>query len=154
MSERKEGSRIFNMEPAQDDDVTPLTLSMVEFDGQSAYAIPIIERGTQIPVAKTIMRSTDMDNQTTIDCVVVQGEVADALKNHIIGHFVIQNIPALPAGQPDVAITLEIDYNGIFNIRAEERTTNTLCTVKVLKSGGLSQDDIDELFNKQLGGEP
>jgi molecular chaperone DnaK (HSP70) len=45
--------------------------------------------------------------------------------NHLLGKFELTSIPPAPRGVPEIEVTFEIDANGILNVGAEEKGTDS-----------------------------
>jgi heat shock protein 5 len=53
------------------------------------------------------------------------GERAMTQDNHLLGKFELTSIPPAPRGVPEIEVTFEIDANGILNVGAEEKGTDS-----------------------------
>jgi Molecular chaperone len=71
-------------------DVTPLSLGIETLGG---VFTKMIERNTTIPVKKSQVYSTAVDNQPAVTIKVLQGERAKAVDNHILGEFNLRRYP-------------------------------------------------------------
>ena len=49
---------------------------------------------------------------------VLQGESERADDNHLLGEFVLSDIPLAPKGEPEIEVSFDIDANGIVNVSA------------------------------------
>lgn len=116
-------------------DVTPLTLSIETMGG---VATPLIPRNTKIPVSKTQVFSTAVDNQPSVDIRVVQGERSLAADNKLLGNFGSKIEPA-PRGVHKIEIKFNIDVNGIMSVTAKDLKTQKENTITIKDSQGLSQ---------------
>ncbi|RLM58684.1 heat shock cognate 70 kDa protein 2-like [Panicum miliaceum] len=101
-------------------DATPLSLGL-ETDGGAMNVL--IPRNTSIPTLRTVILSTDSDNQTAIFIRVYEGEGTRTCDNHLLGEFEFGNIPPAPKGVPQISVTLGIDADGILDVSAEDETT-------------------------------
>ncbi len=84
---------------------------------------PIIERNTTIPVTKTEEFTTTYDNQQTVVIKIYQGEGKWVEENHYLGEFMLEGIPAKPAGVERIAVTFNYNLNGILDVRAKSVST-------------------------------
>ncbi|MGL6101299.1 MAG: molecular chaperone DnaK, partial [Fusobacteriaceae bacterium] len=123
-------------------DVTPLSLGIETLGG---VATKIIEKNTTIPVKKSQVFSTAVDNQPAVTINVIQGERAKAQDNHKLGEFNLDGIPAAPRGVPQIEVTFDIDANGIVHVSAKDLGTGKENKVTISGSTNLSTDDIDRM---------
>ncbi len=123
-------------------DVTPLSLGIETLGGVFTR---MIDRNTTIPTKKTQTYSTAEDNQNAVTIRVFQGEREMAADNKMLGQFDLVGIPPAPRGVPQVEVTFDIDANGIVNVSAKDKGTGKEQTIKIQASGGLSDNDIDQM---------
>ena len=123
-------------------DVTPLTLGIETMGG---VATPLIEKNTTIPTKKSQVFSTAEDNQTAVTIHVVQGERKQAATNKSLGRFDLADIPPAPRGMPQIEVTFDLDANGILNVSAKDKATGKEQSIRITASGGLSEDDIQQM---------
>jgi len=123
-------------------DVTPLTLGIETMGG---VATPLIEKNTTIPTKKSQVFSTAEDNQTAVTIHVVQGERKQAGSNKSLGRFDLTDIPPAPRGMPQIEVTFDLDANGILNVSAKDKATGKEQSIRITASGGLSEDDIQQM---------
>jgi molecular chaperone DnaK len=123
-------------------DVTPLTLGIETLGG---VMTPLIERNTTIPSSKSQIFSTAADNQTSVEINVLQGERPMAADNKSLGKFILSGIPPAPRGIPQVEVTFDIDANGILNVSAKDKATNTEQKITITDSTGLTDEEIERM---------
>ncbi len=123
-------------------DVTPLTLSIETMGG---VATSMIARNTTIPTKKTETFSTAADNQTEVEVHVMQGERPMAAQNRTLGKFKLGGIPMAPRGVPQIAVTFDIDANGILNVTAKDNATGKDAKITITSSSGLSKDEVERM---------
>ncbi|MEG1189767.1 MAG: molecular chaperone DnaK, partial [Cetobacterium sp.] len=123
-------------------DVTPLSLGLETLGG---VFTKVIERNTTIPVKKSQVFSTAVDNQPAVSINVLQGERAKASDNHKLGEFSLEGIPAAPRGVPQIEVTFDIDANGIVHVSAKDLGTGKENKVTISGSTNLSADDIERM---------
>lgn len=123
-------------------DVTPLTLGIETLGGVST---PIIDRNTTIPTTQSQVFSTAADNQTSVEIHVLQGERPMANDNKSLGKFILSGIPPAPRGIPQVEVTFDIDANGILNVTAKDKATNTEQKITIQNSTDLSKDEVEKM---------
>jgi molecular chaperone DnaK len=123
-------------------DVTPLSLGIETMGGVSTKIIP---RNTTIPTKKTQTFSTATDNQPQVQIKVLQGEREMASDNKILGEFDLVGIPPAPRGVPQIEVSFDIDADGILNVSAKDKGTGKEQNVVIQSSGGLSEDEIEQM---------
>ena len=123
-------------------DVTPLSLGIETLGG---VFTKMIEKNTTIPVKKSQVFSTAVDNQPAVTINVLQGERAKASDNHKLGEFNLEGIPAAPRGIPQIEVTFDIDANGIVHVSAKDLGTGKQNTVTISGSTNLSKEDIERM---------
>ncbi len=123
-------------------DVTPLSLGIETLGGVFTR---MIDRNTTIPSKKSQTYSTAEDNQQAVTIRVFQGEREMAADNKLLGQFDLVGIPAAPRGVPQIEVTFDIDANGIVNVSAKDKGTGKEQQIRIQASGGLSDDDIDQM---------
>ena len=126
-------------------DVTPLTLSIETMGG---IATPLIKRNTTIPVTKSQIFSTAVDNQPSVDIRVVQGENKMAAANKLLGEFQLGGIQPAKAGVPQIQISFNIDANGIMSVTAKDLKTNEESSITIKDSQGLSEEEINRMVKE------
>ena len=123
-------------------DVTPLSLGIETLGGVFTR---MIDRNTTIPTKKSQTYSTAEDNQQAVTIRVFQGEREMAADNKLLGQFDLVGIPPARRGVPQIEVTFDIDANGIVNVSAKDKGTGKEQQIRIQASGGLSEDDIDQM---------
>ncbi|MCL4360255.1 molecular chaperone DnaK [Patescibacteria group bacterium] len=123
-------------------DVTPLTLGV---ETMGAVSTPLITRNTTVPTSKAEIFSTAVDNQTSVEINVLQGERPMAGDNKSLGRFTLSGIPPAPRGVPQIEVTFDIDASGILNVTAKDKATGKVANIKITGSTGLSKDEVEKM---------
>ena len=123
-------------------DVTPLSLGIETLGG---IMTKIVERNSTIPVSRSQVFSTAMDNQTSTDINVLQGEREMAKDNKALGRFTLMDIPPAPRGVPQIEVTFDIDANGIVNVSAKDKGTGKSNRITIQSNSGLSDEEIERM---------
>ncbi len=123
-------------------DVTPLSLGIETLGGVFTR---MIDRNTTIPTKKSQVYSTAEDNQNAVTIRVFQGEREMATDNKLLGNFDLVGIPPAPRGVPQIEVTFDIDANGLVSVTAKDKGTGKEQQIKIQASGGLSDDDIEQM---------
>ncbi len=123
-------------------DVTPLTLGIETMGG---IATPLIEKNTTIPVSKSQIFSTAVDNQPSVEIHVIQGERKMAADNKTLGRFMLDNIPPAPRGVPQIEVSFDLDANGILNVKAKDKGTGKEQSIRIEASSDLTEEEIEKM---------
>ncbi len=123
-------------------DVIPLSLSIETMGG---VATKLVERNTAIPTSRSQTFSTAADNQPSVEIHITQGERAMSADNKSLGKFMLDGIPPAPRGMPQVEVTFDVDASGILTVKATEKTTGKVQSIRIEGSTGLSKEDIEKM---------
>ena len=122
-------------------DVTPLSLGIETMGGVNTR---IIDRNTTIPVKKSQIFSTAVDNQPSVEVHVLQGEREFARDNKTLGVFHLDGIMPARRGVPQIEVTFDIDANGIVHVSAKDLGTGKEQSISITSSTNMSKDDIEK----------
>jgi molecular chaperone DnaK len=124
-------------------DVLPLSLGL---ETRGGLFTKVIERNSTIPLRNSLTFTTVVDNQSTVEIHVLQGEREIAAGNRSLGKFDLVGLPPSPRGTPQVEVAFEVDASGILNVSATDKTTGRQQAMKITPTSGLTPDEIEMLI--------
>ena len=124
-------------------DVTPLSLGVETLGG---VMTTIIARNTTIPVKKSEMFSTAVENQTNVEIHILQGERQLVTGNKSLGNFRLDGIPPADRGVPQIEVTFDIDVDGILSVKAREKETGVEQSVTIQGASNLNENEVEEML--------
>ncbi|HXI23360.1 MAG TPA: molecular chaperone DnaK [Pyrinomonadaceae bacterium] len=126
-------------------DVLPLSLGL---ETRGGLFTKIIERNSTIPLRNSLTFTTVVDNQSSVEIHILQGEREIATGNRSLGKFELVGIPPAPRGIPQIEVAFEVDANGIVSVSATDKSTNREQQMRVTPTSGLSPDEIDRIITE------
>lgn len=124
-------------------DVTPLSLGIETLGG---LMDTIIARNTKIPCKAGRQYTTSKDGQSKLKIAVYQGEREMCSDNRKLGEFILNDIPAMPAGLPKIDIQFLLNADGILNIEAVELRSGVKQSIQIQPQYGLSDKDVEKML--------
>jgi molecular chaperone DnaK len=121
-------------------DVTNFSLGIETQGRRFAQLIP---KGSTVPVVRTQMVSTVVDNQSTVKIHVLQGEEPMAADNISLGEFELTGIEEQERGLPRIDVTFTINTDGIVNVTGRDTRTGTEQGIRIHSPSGMSKQQID-----------
>ena len=98
----------------------PFSLGVEIVGGVMTVLIP---RNSTIACKKTQIFSTVSDNQPTFTVSIYEGDRKLTKDNLLIGRLILDGIPPMPRGQPQIEITFDMDAKFNLNVTALEKST-------------------------------
>lgn len=126
-------------------DVLPLSLGL---ETRGGLFTKIIDRNSTIPLRNSLTFTTVVDNQSSVEIHILQGEREVAEGNRSLGKFELVGIPASPRGVPQIEVSFEVDANGIVSVSAQDKATGREQQMRITPTSGLAPDEIDQLINE------
>jgi molecular chaperone DnaK len=125
--------------------VLPLSLGL---ETRGGLFTRIIERNSTIPLRNSVTFTTVVDNQSSVEIHILQGEREVSSGNRSLGKFELVGIPAAPRGVPQIDVSFEVDANGIVSVSATDKATGREQQMRITPTSGLSQDEIDRIITE------
>ncbi|MEA2205045.1 MAG: molecular chaperone DnaK [Blastocatellia bacterium] len=126
-------------------DVLPLGLGL---ETRGGLFTKIIERNSTIPLRNSLVFTTVVDNQSSVEIHILQGEREVAAGNRSLGKFELVGIPPSPRGVPQIEVSFEVDANGIVSVSAQDKATGREQQMRITPTSGLSPDEIERLISE------
>ncbi len=126
-------------------DVLPLSLGL---ETRGGLFTKIIERNSTIPLRESRTFTTVVDNQSSVEIHVLQGEREVAQGNRSLGKFELVGISPNPRGVPQIEVSFEVDANGIVSVSAQDKTTGREQQMRITPTSGLNPEEIDRLIHE------
>ena len=124
-------------------DVTPLSLGIETAGGLMDVLIP---RNSKIPVRVGREYTTSVDGQVNLKVAVFQGERELVAENRLLGEFILQGIPSMPAGMPKIEIQFALNADGMLQVQAKELRSGVVQKVEIQPSYGLTDTQVEEML--------
>jgi molecular chaperone DnaK len=126
-------------------DVLPLGLGL---ETRGGLFTKIIERNSTIPLHNSLVFTTVVDNQSSVEIHILQGEREVAAGNRSLGKFELVGIPPSPRGVPQIEVSFDVDANGIVSVSAQDKATGREQQMRITPTSGLSPDEIERLISE------
>ena len=126
-------------------DVLPLSLGL---ETRGGLFTKIIERNSTIPLRNSLTFTTVVDNQSSVEIHILQGEREISSGNRSLGKFELVGIPSAPRGVPQIEVSFEVDANGIVSVSAMDKATGREQQMRITPTSGLSGDEIERIITE------
>ncbi len=124
-------------------DVIPLAMGIETLGGTFSK---IITGNTTIPAEESETFTTNVDNQTSIEVNIYQGERELIKHCRALGKFKLRGIPPMKSGYPLVQVQFRVDANGILTVSADEKRSGKKAEIEVIPFHGLTQFEIESII--------
>ena len=124
-------------------DVIPLALGIETLGGTFSK---IITGNTTLPIEESETFTTNVDDQTSIDVNIFQGERELIKDCRALGKFKLKGIPPMKAGYPLVEVIFRVDASGILTVSAIEKRSGKKAEIEVIPFHGLTQFEIERIM--------
>ncbi len=130
-------------------DVTPQSLGIETVRG---FFDSILDRNSTIPTEQTRLFTSSVDGQTSVKVQVFQGESRQAEDNLRLGELELYGLRPGARGEVVVAVTFEIDTDGIVNVTAVDEETGQAQSVRLKVHAGYSDEEEQEMIDRHADG--
>ncbi len=113
-------------------DVTPLSLNVETVGG---FCDVLIDANTPVPCDRTRSFATASDGQTTVCVRIAQGSSHRFEDNTFLGELELSGLTSAARGDAPIAVTFEIDADGILNVKAREVKTGRETEARIQLAG-------------------
>jgi molecular chaperone DnaK len=128
-------------------DVTPHSLRVETVGG---YSDVLIAANSRVPCDRTRIFSTASDGQTQVFIRVAQGESRTFAENMFLGELELAGIDPLARGDAQLAVTFEIDADGILAVRAKDKRTGKETAARMHVFGAQTEErDLQKMLQRQ-----
>jgi molecular chaperone DnaK len=131
--------------------VTPLSLGVETVGG---FCDVLIDANTPVPCDRTRTFTTATADQTKVGVRVAQGESKRFTENTFLGEVELSGIPPAPRGETQIAVTFEIDADGILNVRAQDVKTGQQTAARIQLVGAQTDPKALEAMRARQAAHP
>jgi molecular chaperone DnaK len=128
-------------------DVTPLSLRVETVGG---FCDVLIAANTAVPCDRTRVFLTAADGQATVIIRVAQGESNKFPENTFLGELELTGLTPAPRGETQIAVTFEIDADGILNVKAKDVKSGRQTQARLQLLGAQTDPkDVEDMMRRQ-----
>ena len=103
-------------------DVIPMAIGIMRGDGGVHRLFP---RNASVPNARGFEFTTSVDNQSTLEMRILQGDEDTAQETELLGEFTFSGLRPGPAGSVRVEVIFDLSQDGIVSLAARDLDTGT-----------------------------
>lgn len=126
-------------------DVTSLSIGLEVMGGMNER---IISKNSPVPSSVTKYFTTYQDGQTGILFHIVQGEREMVKDCRSLAKFELKNIPPMKASLAKIAVTFNIDADGLLTVSAKEEISGASQVVEMKPSYGLTEEEVENMLEQ------
>ncbi|PVV02608.1 hypothetical protein BB560_002935 [Smittium megazygosporum] len=124
-------------------DVVPLSLGVEMIGGVMGVVVP---RNTPIPTIMKRTFTTTVDNQTSVEFPIYEGERTMTRDNNLLGNFELNGILPAPRNVPELECTFDLNADGILKVTALDKASGRKADITISNSTGhLSAAEIERM---------
>ena len=97
---------------------------------------------------QTRLFTTTVDDQKYVRIEVCQGEGASFSDNTKLGEVLLSGLRPAPRGEVTVAVTFEINTDGLLEVRALDQQSGQEQTATMQVLGGMNPEEVEALMTK------
>lgn len=127
-------------------DVTPLSLGVETAGG---YMRRLIPKNAPVPTEQMRTFTTAKDHQEEVAVRICQGEEDMFDRNQVLGEVLLTELPSAPRGQVQIEVAFILDADGTLRVDAKDVVTGRAQSTHINLRGGLSDDEIDRMRQRQ-----
>ncbi len=128
-------------------DVTPHSLGLRVRGGRFSK---VIDRNTRIPCRETKNFQPVEKGQPFVELEVYQGEGEMVKDNTYLGRFMLTDLPQPKTGGVQVAVSFDMDTDGILRVTAREPTSGREASVQIQPSSGLTLQQFEQIRSRRV----
>jgi molecular chaperone DnaK len=132
-------------------DVTPLSLGVETVGG---FCDILIEANTPVPCDRKRSFGTASAGQTAVRVRVSQGGSGRFADNTFLGELELSGLAPAPRGETQIAVTFEIDADGILNVRARDDKTGMETAAHIQLVGAHGDPGADDAMRARQAAHP
>jgi molecular chaperone DnaK (HSP70) len=128
-------------------DVIPMTLGL---ETEGGVMTAMVKRNTTVPLKKSQTFTTFDDNQSAVFIQIFEGEGAMTKDNLFLGSLLLEGIPPMPRGIPQIDVTFDIDANGILIVSAVENSSGKEQKITIKNENGVINNNLRLAFDQEF----